>query len=153
MKRVTMMLALAMAVAIPAVAQTAAPEGPVAKTVVVRALQLSDQQVADWEALWAARQATVAPLRDELKTVRSDLKTLLETADPDSAKVGDLVIQAKGLRDQIGAANRAYVEGFEALLDTDQVARLLGIRKAAKVAPLVPAFELAKLVERPRHHE
>lgn len=142
------MLVLAMAVAIPAVAQEQAPDRAAAKQVVARTLQLTAQQAADWEALWAARENTVGPLRAELKAVRGELKALLGQSGPDTAKVGELTIEAAGLRDRIAAARKSYVEGFEALLDADQAARLEGMRKAARVAPLVPAFEHTGLVRR-----
>ncbi len=144
------MLALAMAVAIPAMAQQQAPDGAVTRRVVARALQLSAQQVTDWEALWATRENTIGPLREELKSVRAELKALLDQSGPDAAKVGELTIEADDLRDRIAAARKSYLEGFEALLDAGQATRLDGIRRAARVERLVPAFENAGLVRRPR---
>ena len=144
------MLALAMAVAVPAVAQEPVPEVPAAKRVVIRTLELTEQQVADWEAVWTTRRNVAEPLREELRSVRGEIRGLLEQPGADSTKVGELVIRAKGLEDGIAAANQSYAEGFEALLDAGQAAKLAGIRKAARVAPVVPSFVRAGLVERRR---
>jgi hypothetical protein len=63
--------------------------------------------------------------------------------------VGALVIQEKGLRDQIGAAKATYVQGFAQLLDSDQQTRFAFVRRASRAEPLFPAFRAYRLLPPP----
>ncbi len=131
--------------ALPALAQqNAVPGDP--KGEVAQFLALTPDQLAHWDALIATREQTIPPLRDQLKALEDQLKALLAQPSPDPAAVGALVIQAAPIKAQIEAAKDAYVDGFEAMLSTDQLARLNFMRRAAKAAPLIPAFRLAGLL-------
>jgi len=116
---------------------------------VVQALQLTEDQVAQWDALMADRRATVNPLREQLHGVEQQLQDLLGQPDPDPAAVGDLVLAGRDLRDQIHAADDAYRQGFEALLDETQANTLRFIRGAAHVQRVIPAFRRFGLLRPP----
>jgi Spy/CpxP family protein refolding chaperone len=142
----TLLGLLVLAVAVPVLAQADDPETPRAKQAVIRFLQLTEDQVAGWDALVEAREAKVAPLREQLKATEEDLRELLAGDNPDPAAVGALVIKGKELKEQIGAAHKEYVDGFEAMLTPEQGNRLTALRRAAHLEPLFPAFRLYGLL-------
>jgi hypothetical protein len=160
MKRMTMLIAVVGLVAAPllagelvhpryleralavtaAVADEGAPDHPKAKQAVTEFLSLVADQVTQWDGLLAAREAAVAPLAEQLKSTEEQLNELLNGDTPDPSAVGTLVISGKTLREGIQAANRTYIEGFEAMLTVDQKGKLGAVRRAARLAPVVPAF-------------
>lgn len=128
-----------------AAADEGAPDHPKAKQTVTEFLALTADQVAQWDELLAAREAAVAPLAEQLKSTEEQLRELLK-GDPDPSAVGTLVISGKTLREGIQDANRTYVDGFEAMLTMDQKGRLGAVRRAARLAPVLPAFGLFGLL-------
>jgi len=138
-----------LAVAVPVFAQEGGAGAPRPTEVVTRFLQLSADQVNQWNVLLATREATVEPLQQQIREAERQLAELLKGDSPDPAAVGQLVIDVKELREQIGVAHQAYVQGFEALLTPEQKGKLGAIRRAARLAPLVPAFGAFGLVAPP----
>jgi Spy/CpxP family protein refolding chaperone len=88
----------------------------------------------------------VEPLRQQLVEAEGALQELLAQTNPDPAAVGTLVLQIKQLRDAIAQAQEAYIQGFEALLTPEQLARLRLVRGAQRVMPLIPAFQALRLL-------
>ncbi len=129
--------------------QAAQPDGARAREAVIKFLGLASDQVASWDALLAARKVAVEPLQEVLQATEKELQGLLQADNPDPAAVGKLVLKAKELREQIGAAHKAYVEGFEAMLTAEQKNKLAFLRRAERAAPLVPAFRLFGLLPPP----
>jgi len=137
--------AVVVALAIPAMAQ----EGPIrdrGMEAVARFLQLTPAQVDQWKGLLDTQEAALAPLREQLRAVEEQLAALLRTDNPDPAAVGNLILQGKALREQMGQVHRAYLEGFEAMLTEEQAQRLATIRRAERLEPLFPAFRLFGLL-------
>ena len=126
--------------------QAGDPDGSRAREVVIQFLGLTAEQVTAWDALLETRKAAVEPLREELQAVEEQLRELLLSEAPDPATVGTLVLQAQALREQIVAANQAYLDAFEALLTTEQATRLTLLRRAERAQPLFPAFRLFGLL-------
>ncbi len=148
--RKALLALVVLALAVPALAD----DGPLAvraKAEVVGFLALTPDQVAQWDTLLATREQTIPPLRTQLQGIEDQLKALLAEPNPDPAAVGDLVLQAKGVRDQIKAAKGAYLDGFGAMLGPDQQAKLAFMRRADQARPLIPAFRAFGLVP-PVHH-
>ena len=144
MRKVLLALVV-LALAVPALAD----DGPLAaraKGEVVGFLALTSDQTAQWDTLLAAREQTVAPLRTQLQGIEEQLRTVLAQPNPDPAAVGNLVLQAHGVREQIRAANGAYTDGFNALLTGDQQAKVAFLHRAAKVEPVLPAFRFFALL-------
>lgn len=119
---------------------------PHAREAVARFLELTPEQVTQWEALLSTLRNTVAPLQEQLRNLEGQLAELLKQENPDPAAVGALVLQLKEVREGIGQAHREYVNGFEAMLNREQTARLHFIRQAERVQPLIPAFKAVQLV-------
>jgi Spy/CpxP family protein refolding chaperone len=126
--------------------QIGEPDAPRARQVVIQFLGLTPDQVTAWDALLEARQAAVEPLREDLQAAEKALYDLLQGANPDPAAVGTLVLKAKALREQMAAANKVYIDGFDALLTTEQMSKLGFLRRAERAAPVFPAFRLFGLL-------
>lgn len=116
------------------------------KELVARYLQLSSEQLGQWEELLTTLRSTVEPLQQRLQEVESQLAELLRQENPAPAAVGALVIERHTLRAGIGQGLRDYVNGFEAMLTAEQVRKLQAIRLAERLQPLIPAFEAVHLV-------
>ncbi len=126
--------------------QAGDPDASRAGEVVIQFLGLTPDQVTAWNALLEARKASVEPLREDLQATEKDLYALLQGSNPDPAAVGTLVLRAKALREQIAAANKVTIDGFEALLATEQMTKLGFLRRAERAEPLFPAFRLFGLL-------
>ena len=147
MRRRAVLCLVVLAVAVPVMAEDH-PCADRAKNEVVQFMALTAEQVTAWDGLLAARQQAVPPLREQLQGVEDQIKTLLEQPSPDPGAVGALVLQARGLRNQIEAANKTYLDGFEGALSADQKVKLGFLRRADGAEPLFPSFRLFGLIPR-----
>ncbi|MDH3402932.1 MAG: periplasmic heavy metal sensor [Acidobacteriota bacterium] len=57
-------------------------------------LDLSEQQVDQWQTLHAGRVEAMQARHEELEALHERIRELAEAADPDAAAVGELVIEA-----------------------------------------------------------
>jgi Spy/CpxP family protein refolding chaperone len=117
-----------------------------AQEMVARYLELTPEQLEQWNQLLATLRQRVEPLRQQLVEAEGALQELLAQANPHPAAVGTLVLQIKQLRDAIAQAQEAYIQAFEALLTPEQLARLRLVRGAQRVMPLIPAFQALRLL-------
>ncbi len=143
-----LLVVVAAALAVPALAQ----EGPIQQRgmeVVADFLHLTPAQVEQWQGLLETQEAALAPLREQLRDTERALGELLRGENPDPAAVGDLVLQGKQIKEQMGQVHRSYLEGFEGMLDAEQAQRLTAIRRAERLEPLFPAFRLFGLLPPP----
>lgn len=127
-------------------AQAAQIPGERAKEIVIRVLGLTEAQQTQWQAMLDDLRSTVEPLADQLRDLEAALHELLGQSDPDPTAIGELILQGKGLREQIGAARHAYLQAFEEMLTVEQKAKLAFLRRAQQVVPLLPAFHLFGLL-------
>ncbi len=156
MTRVLYAAALVATLAIAAPAAAQGPPGPppgddlclpgAAQQVIAEFLNLTDDQIAAWEMLIDEREQAAGPLRDAIAAVQQQLDDLLAGDDPDPLAVGDLVIQRHDLGEQLADVHRAYVAGFEGLLDAAQLAQYRFIQRAERAEPLFPAFRMLGLL-------
>lgn len=152
---ITGVLLTAVALAAPLLAQeiptSSDPENPGcvadhAQTRVAAFLQLTPEQLADWDLLIEDRELAAEPLRAAMAQVQQDIDDLLSSPDPDPTEVGDLVIARHDLGAQLAEVQRTYVEGFVDLLDEDQQHQYHFIRHAERAQPLIPAFRVMDLL-------
>lgn len=117
-----------------------------AREIVVRFLELTEAQQAQWDALLDQLKAALEPLRQQLEDVRKQLAEELRKPNPDRAKIAELILRGKEIQEQMETARRAYVQAFEAMLTPEQLAKLAFLRRAQQVVPLLPAFHLYGLL-------
>jgi hypothetical protein len=109
-------------------------------------LQLNDEQIVAWDAIYQIHRDAEQPLQDEAAAVQAEIDALFEVGDPDPAEVGELVIQRHELGEALMAVHLVYHEDFVALLDETQVKRLNFIVRADDVQQFIPAFKLFELI-------
>ena len=111
-------------------------------------LQLSEQQIADWDVIYQIHRDAEQPLKDEIAAVQAEIDALFEEGDPDPTEVGELTIERRGLGEALIEVHVVYHEDFVALLDETQVRRLRFIARADDVQKIIPAFKLFELIPR-----
>jgi hypothetical protein len=109
-------------------------------------LQLSDQQIADWDVIYKIHRDAEQPLQDEAAAVQAEIDALFEAGAPDPAEVGELVIERHELGEALITVHVVYHQDFVALLDETQVRRLNFIARADDVQQVIPAFKLFELI-------
>ncbi len=153
MKRLLLSL-LVLALAAPAAAQLDDPgELPhpamvAARHAVINFLDMTPDQVDAWDVLWIDHRDAEQPLKRQIADVQAAIDDLFAAGAPDPAELGLLVIERRDLGDALIDVHVIYVEGFEALLDAEQMERLDGIRIADRIEPWIPAFKAFELVRR-----
>ena len=103
------------------------------------ALALTEDQQAAWKPLRDKLAAAVSPLAAEARQKHQAIHAGL-TNNADAATLGQLMIDAHNLGQQIRAAHDAYDKEFTALLTEDQAAKYSAL-KAARHARFGPAAE------------
>ncbi len=78
-------------------------------------------QLEQISQLEEAAKAALGILREEQKEYRQQLRTLLDTADPNPTDVGNLVISARNTGEDIRSIGQSYREQFELLLTPEQL--------------------------------
>lgn len=126
-------------------------DGPRGKgfAAVQETLELTDDQV---EGLKANNQA----MREEMRTTfqstrekREQLKAELESENPNAAIIGQLMIEARTVRDEMKAVRDKYRESALALLDDAQKAKLATLQQALEMAGPARAAIGLNLLEGP----
>lgn len=112
---------------------------------VIRFLQLRPDQVEQLQQLLQARQEQLAPLLQGIAERENRLRELLDSggSPPD---VGQVVIEIHALQAQAAELQASFLANFENLLDPAQRQRLDALRLAARVKPLLPAFQQLQLL-------
>lgn len=114
--------------------------------VVAHVLDLSPDQITAWTDILHARQSAIEPLAHQAQSQEQAIAQALGTANPDPIAVGQAVVALHALQLQIAAANAKSAADFEKLLTPDQLQRLNGLRGAAGVCPVLPAFAATGLL-------
>jgi hypothetical protein len=151
MKKIMFVL-LAMAVASPMLAQEP-QEGPppiveASHNAVVRFLDLTPEQVEDWDTIYLIHRELEKPLQEDIAAVQEQIDALFEGGNPDPAEVGALFIERRALTDELVQVHVNYHQDFVLLLDDVQVGKLYFIARADEVQKIIPAFKLFELIRR-----
>jgi len=150
MRRALVILAL-MALAAPVAAQDLDGPPPIAEAAhnqVARFLQLSDNQIAQWDALYRVHREAEQPFQEAIAAVQDEIDALLAEGNPEPGPLGTLVIERHALGEELRAAHLSYHASLVALLDGAQAKRLAFIARADEVQPIIPAFKLFELIRR-----
>ena len=150
MKHVLIAL-IALVLVTPVAAQDVEEPPPIVEAAhnqVARFLELSDEQIASWDIIYRIHREAEQPLRDEAAAVQAAIDALLAADEPDSAALGELVIERHALGEALQKVHLVYHEDFVALLDEAQARRLRFIARADEVQKIIPAFKLFELIPR-----
>jgi hypothetical protein len=141
---------IAMAFVTPVFAQEEPP--PIVEAshnAVVRFLDLTAEQVEDWDLIYWQHREDEAILREEIAAIQEQIEDLFASGDPDPTELGNLFIQRRAKTDALVQVHVDYHDDFVLLLDDAQVRKLRFIARADDVQKLIPAFKLFELI--PRH--
>ena len=111
-------------------------------------LDLTQDQVAEWDVIYQIHRDAEKPIKDEIGSVQAEIDALFEGGDPDPAEVGALFIERRELGEALVEVHVVYHEAFTALLDEGQLRRLKFIARADDVQEIIPAFKLFELIPR-----
>ena len=92
-------------------------------------LGLTEEQMAEVEKLRESHKATLSSLREKGAGIRTQLREQLEMEESSPAKVGELVIEGRDLRQQIRQAQESARESFSALLTPEQLKQIEKFRE------------------------
>jgi Spy/CpxP family protein refolding chaperone len=117
----------AMAVALVANGQAMAqgpggPGGPPAR--LATKLNLTDEQKAAWQAAFQQMRTTTAPLREQSKQIRTEMKAMFDQGSPDPTALGQKVIALHAIRTQMREAHKTMESATSAVLTADQKQQL-----------------------------
>lgn len=105
--------------------------------VVKAALRLTEDQVTELRGLLQVRADEIAATTDQINMLQAQLKDIFASGTPDPAEVGELVLETRALREEIGQYQEDFKLAFEDLLTPEQHARagrIHGIALATKAA-------------------
>lgn len=95
----------------------------------VRFLELDESQEEELRSIYEAHRSTFEANREAGKANRTALKEALDSASPDPATVGQLVIDGKVLREQAEADREALQEQVATVLTEEQLAKWEGFQR------------------------
>jgi Spy/CpxP family protein refolding chaperone len=104
-----------------ALSSAATAQGRIARMAKLKAyLALTDVQVADVTALLKKHQDAAFPLRQDLRARTHELRTALQTPEPNPNAVGQLVIARHGVSKQLHALKSKLRSDIAAVLTPEQ---------------------------------
>lgn len=124
-------------------AEQPADGGPAA--VVARFLGLRPDQLSFLEHALGERQQSVGPLLQGIAIREHHIGELVASGG-NPAEIGILVIQIHQLRQQAEVAQAVFLARVESFLDAEQRVRWQQVRVAARMQPVVPAFQALQLL-------
>ena len=117
--------------------------GPV--EVVAHFLRLTPDQAPVLRQALGERQQAIAPLLQGIAMREQRIRELIASGGS-PAEIGVLVIQIHQLRQGAEAAQAAFLARVELLLDAEQRTRWQQVRVAARLQPVVPAFQALEML-------
>ena len=126
--------ALALALAVPAVAQEAVRErGRARSEALAEYLGLSEEQQASWRSLREQHRQEMQPLMEEGRELRRRLRETLDSAPADPAAVGTATLAVEAHRKKVRAAREGFDQSLQSLLSAEQKEKLEAFKAAWKV--------------------
>ena len=117
--------------------------GPVA--VVAHFLGLTADQMPVLEQVLRERQQTLGPIQQGIAMREQRIRELIASGGS-PAEIGVLVIQIHQLREDAENAQAVFLSRVESLLDAEQRMRWQQVRVAARLQPVVPAFQALQML-------
>jgi Spy/CpxP family protein refolding chaperone len=100
-------------------------------------LGLSDAQVQQIREIAKQQAEGVKPIADQMREKANALREEMKKESPDQAKVGQLSVDLKNLREQMKSKRAARGDSISAILTPEQRTKLKALEEAAKLGPAV----------------
>lgn len=147
--RMTMLVVCLSALTVAAqTAPTARPAPPV--DALKQALNLTGAQITQLEQLQQSARGAAQPLAAQIQTRRQALNQAMQQTAPDPLTVGRLMVEIKGLGEQIRLNGEKFRLQALALLTADQKAKLKTLEDAARLQPAIGQAVMLNLIEPPQ---
>jgi|GEM_PF-1749980 len=98
------------------------PRGGLPPEALAKFLKLTDSQKSSIDGLRATLDATVRPLAEQARAIHQKIDQALQSG-ADAGTIGQLVIQAHGIEQQIHTAHQNFEAAFTSLLSDEQKVR------------------------------
>ena len=138
MKKIALVLALFLAIAVPVAAQMPPPPGsPPPELVLKEVLGFNEGQLSTLRELERARADAAAPIQRQVEAQQQALSAALSVTPPDPGAVGALVISITSLQKQFAQVQGGFRDGFLGLLTEEQKSRvgfIQGVEGALRAA-------------------
>lgn len=112
-------------------------------------LGLTDAQVEQMRTLRKQHAEDMQPTAAAIRAKAQELRQLMQTANPDPARVGALTVELKQLRDKAAAARSTLNDQIKAVLTAAQQTKLKDLEAAAKLGQAVRQAIGIGLIEAP----
>jgi Spy/CpxP family protein refolding chaperone len=114
------------------------------------ALGLTDTQVQQLRDLRKQQADAAKPTLDAIRAKRQSLAEAMKSATPDSAQVGQLMVDIRKLGDSLKGTRDEREAKALAILTPDQKTKLTALREAQKLMPAVAQATALGLLEPPQ---
>lgn len=94
-------------------------------------LDLSQEQIEEIRGLVEARGEAIGPLAEQIKMLERELEEELNSDAPDAVEVGNIVLEIRMLRQEVGQHKENFRMAFQALLSEEQLERIAHIYRVA----------------------
>ena len=110
-------------------------DGPGAHFLVrlARYLDLSEEQRTEARDIFTAAHDQAAPIRQQVRDLRDQLREALAAEPPDPTAVGNLVVAIHAAREQLHGIRESALDQFMAILTETQRLRLDALRDARRI--------------------
>lgn len=98
-------------------------------------LGLSDTQVEQIRSIARQQAESMKPLADQMRDKGNTLRDEMKKESPDQAKIGQLSVDLKNLREQMKSKRAARGDSISAILTPEQRGKLKSLEEAAKLGP------------------
>ena len=113
-------------------------------------LGLTDAQMEQMRTLRRDQAEQVRPDAQAVRAKAQELRKEMQSSAPDPAKVGQLTVELKQLREKAMAERSGFGDKVRAVLTADQQAKLKALEEAAKLAPAARQAAAMGLIAPPR---
>ncbi len=109
------------------------------------ALDLTQEQVTDIRGLLEIRADAIGTISEQIQLLQKQLEEILKDDTADALEVGEIVLETRDLRKEIGQAQESFQSDFRALLTPEQVGRLGNINRVALATKAAEALRQLRL--------
>ena len=128
-----------------AAADVKADSCPDPPAVVARFFHLTPEQGQAFAHLLQARQAAQGPILQQIALREQRIRELV-AAGGNPAEIGTLMLQVHQLQQVAAAAQAQFLTAFAGLLTEEQRRQWDGVRLAAQLQPVLPAFQALRIL-------
>ena len=112
-------------------------------------LELTGEQMDQLKGLGQSSRESLMPLLQEMRQKKTQLRDAMEQESPDSAYVGQMIVDLKELREQLKAKRAENRDQALALLTPSQIDALGSLKQAMELGPAAHQAVRMNLLEGP----